>query len=62
MTTDQECVNYARECVRLAELTQDLQLRDHLLKIARDWMATAMHEDDARAHSVTHQAVSPFSS
>ncbi len=41
MSTDQECVNYARECVRLAELTKDLQLRDHLLKIAREWLATA---------------------
>jgi hypothetical protein len=24
MATDQECVDYARECVRLAELTKDL--------------------------------------
>ena len=54
MTTDQECVNYARECVRLAELTEDLQLRDHLVKIARAWMATARREDDARATSVKH--------
>ena len=54
MSTDQECVNYARECVRLAELTEDLQLRDHLVKIARDWLATARREDDARAPSVRH--------
>jgi len=33
--TDQECVDYARECVRLAELTKDLQLRDWLLTTAR---------------------------
>jgi hypothetical protein len=41
MATDQECVDYARECVRLAELTKDLQLRDWLLTTAREWMATA---------------------
>ncbi|HEY6994489.1 MAG TPA: hypothetical protein VH397_12315 [Xanthobacteraceae bacterium] len=45
MATDQECMDYARECVRLAELTKDdLELRDHLLSLAREWMATAMHE------------------
>ena len=41
MATDQECVDYARECIRLAELTKDLQLRDWLLTTAREWMATA---------------------
>ena len=41
MVTDQQCVDYARECVRLAELTKDLQLRDWLLTTAREWMATA---------------------
>jgi len=41
MATDQECVDYARECVRLAELTKDLQLRDWLLTTAREWMAIA---------------------
>jgi hypothetical protein len=45
-TTDNECIQYAHECVRLAGLTKDdLELRDHLLGLARDWMATAMHED-----------------
>jgi hypothetical protein len=34
-TIDDECVDYARECVRLAE---------QLLNMAREWMATAMHE------------------
>ena len=34
MATDQECVDYARECVRLVELTKDLQLRDWLLTTA----------------------------
>jgi hypothetical protein len=47
MATGQECVDYARECVRLAELTKDSELRDHLLNLAREWMATAVHEDKA---------------
>jgi hypothetical protein len=44
MVTDSECVDYARECVRLAGLTTDPQIRDQLLKMARHWMAAAMHE------------------
>jgi hypothetical protein len=44
MVTDNECVDYARECVRLAGLTTDSQIRDQLLKMARQWMAAAMHE------------------
>jgi hypothetical protein len=42
MATAQECVDYAQQCVRLAEVTGDSELRDHLLTLARDWMATAM--------------------
>jgi hypothetical protein len=30
MATDQECVAYARECVRLAELTDEPEIRDQL--------------------------------
>ena len=44
MATGQECVDYARECIRLAELIKDSELRDHLLNLAREWMATANHE------------------
>jgi hypothetical protein len=43
-TTDDECVGYARECVRLAGLTDNPELREQLLNMAREWMATAMHE------------------
>jgi len=38
MPTDQEYVDYARECVRLVALDQDQQ-RDKLLDMAREWMA-----------------------
>ena len=43
MVTDKECEHYARECVRLAELTKP---RDQLLDMAREWMALAMHENE----------------
>jgi hypothetical protein len=43
-TDDDDCIGYARECVRLAGLTQDPELQDQLLDMAREWMATAMHE------------------
>jgi len=43
-TTDDECVSYARDCVRLAELTKDEHIREQLLNMAREWMAQAMHE------------------
>jgi hypothetical protein len=44
MATESECIEYARDCVRLAVLADDPGIRDRLLEIARDWMATAMHE------------------
>ena len=44
MTIDHACEGYARECVRLAGLANDQQLRDQLLDMAREWMAVAMHE------------------
>jgi len=43
-TEDDDCIGYARECVRLSGLTQDPELREQLLNMAREWMATAMHE------------------
>ena len=49
MAPDQECVDYARECIHLAELTKDLQLRDLLLTTAREWMATASKTKRSRA-------------
>ena len=44
MATDEECVGYARECVRLAGLATDQELREQLLQMARNWMAEAMQE------------------
>jgi len=44
MRTDEECVEYARECVRLAGLSEDQEIRDQLLNMAREWMGAAMDE------------------
>src|SRR5262249_36204270 len=38
-TTNDECVSYARDCVRLAEFTKDEYIREQLLNMAREWMA-----------------------
>jgi hypothetical protein len=53
MATESECIEYARECVRLAGLTDDPDIRDRLLETARDWMAAAMGEDEAAAPSIS---------
>ena len=45
MVIDQECVDYARECERLAGMAKDQEIRKHLLDLAREWMAVALRED-----------------
>ena len=45
MATDQECLDFARECVRLAAMTSDQDMRDHLLTLARQWMTSAGRKD-----------------
>jgi hypothetical protein len=47
MTTGQECLDYARECVRLAGMANDPELREHLLQLAREWIAAATKEGEA---------------
>ena len=42
--SDEDCLIYARECVRLANLTTDPEIRDSLVQIAREWIAVAMHK------------------
>jgi hypothetical protein len=44
LTNEIECDGYARECVRLAELTFEQQIREILLDMAYEWMAVAMDE------------------
>jgi hypothetical protein len=49
MATDNESADYARECVRLAGLTQDPQIRDQLLSMAGEWMTSERHEQGPTA-------------
>ena len=49
MTKDSDCVGYARDCVRLATLTADEQIREQLMQMAREWMAVAMQEEKVPA-------------
>jgi hypothetical protein len=44
MAADKDCMGYARECVRLAGLTTDQEIREKLFAIARDWMAAALDD------------------
>ena len=44
MATDEECMPYARECVRPAGLTDEPEIRDQLFALAREWIAAAMRE------------------
>jgi hypothetical protein len=38
------CEDSARECIRLARMTDDPELRVELFKIARDWMEISMEQ------------------
>jgi hypothetical protein len=49
----------ARECVRLAGLTDEPEIRDHLFALSREWMAAAMQE--ARPADLPHQQLKVFS-
>ena len=45
MASTQDCIEFANQCVRLADLCEDdQQLRDHLLELASEWMAMATQE------------------
>ena len=44
MATDDKGVAYARECVRLAGLAKEPQVRDHLLSMAGEWMTSDEQE------------------
>jgi len=46
MTIDQKCMAHARECVRLAGLTDDQEVRDQLITLARGWIVAARKEEE----------------
>ena len=46
MVSDPEMEDFARECVDLANLTADPQMRERFFQMAREWMAIAMHPSE----------------
>ena len=46
MTSDKEMEGYARDCVRFAYLTDNPDMRESLLQLAREWMAAAATPDE----------------
>ena len=55
MATDQECVDYARECVRLAELTKDLHFGSGFsLRPASGWPPRANKKVTGQHSSSQH--------
>ena len=57
MGTEDEYVDFARECIRLADRTDDPELRERLLQMAREWMAVAMEEGNLPELQEPHQTV-----
>lgn len=53
---DKICEDSARECVRLARMTDDAELRNELFKMARDWMAVATEEAEREDDFVSEAA------
>jgi hypothetical protein len=49
MVTAEDCVRCAQDCVRLAELTTDPEMRSQLLRMACNWMDAAEDELSALA-------------
>jgi hypothetical protein len=47
MIADKKMEDYARDCVRLAQIVNDPVIRERLLQMAREWMAAVMHEEKA---------------
>jgi hypothetical protein len=42
MTSGRQCMEFARDCMRLAGLCEDERRRDQLLTMAHEWMTFAM--------------------
>jgi hypothetical protein len=44
LNSDKECMRHAAECVHLAGLTDDLNVRDQLVELAKDWISAAQRQ------------------
>jgi hypothetical protein len=64
MSANKDCVDYARECIRLATSATDPDIRNQLLQMASDWMApnrepSPKDQRTARGH-LTHSTRIPI--
>jgi hypothetical protein len=53
VATDKELVGYARDCVRLARMTDDPTISAPLMKMAREWMDAAHGEQRSKFGAVS---------
>jgi len=51
MVTSKQIMNHANECVRLARLTEDIEVREQLFALARQWTAAAMIESGRKGRN-----------
>jgi len=59
ISTDDDCIEFARECARLARLCPDDKIREQLLEMARLWMSVAMHEMKAEQENEQEKMLTP---
>jgi hypothetical protein len=62
MTIDKKSMAHARECVRLAGLTDDQEVRDQLIALARDWIVAARRKKKKEEDNDSKSAGLPISS
>ena len=51
MSTETQCLEYARECARRGKLVTDPELRERLFNISRRWTERATRELSSSAES-----------
>jgi hypothetical protein len=62
MTSYEECMRHARECVRIVGLTDDLTVRDQILDLAGGWIRSALHARDREERVIEFPRVGVFAS
>ena len=54
MASPRDCIEFAKQSAHLADLCEDdPQLREHLLELAREWIAMAEHDKVERGLAMT---------
>jgi hypothetical protein len=52
MDSAEDFERYARECIRLASLTDNQEIKTRLIEMAREWMNAAMEPGSDTSHPV----------